>query len=134
MSSSISLSTSIATKIENGPKTNTKIFWFLKIDQRIFVNSKILQRSSKKFWINEDSSYSSSVHFQKPKNLRIRLRSIFNLRCNTDLKISPPFDNLLEITHIHGSTFRLERCGLDGHYDKVQKNFEDETLGYCSDK
>ena len=37
-----------------------------------------LRRSSKKFWINEDSSYSSSVHF-----LRIRLRSIFNLRCNT---------------------------------------------------
>jgi len=32
------------------------------------------------------------------------------------------------------STEKLERCGLDGHYDKVQKNFEDETLGYCSDK
>ena len=42
------LSFSVATKIENGPKTNTKILWFLKIDQRriqrIFVNSKILQR------------------------------------------------------------------------------------------
>ena len=42
-----------------------------------------LRRSSKNFWINEDSSYSSSVHFKKPKNLHIRLRSIFNLRCNT---------------------------------------------------
>ena len=38
-----------------------------------------LRRSSKNFWINEDSSYSSLVHFQKPKNLCIRLRSIFNL-------------------------------------------------------
>ena len=43
--------TSVATKIENGPKTNTKILRFLKIDRRrirrIFVNSKILRRSSK---------------------------------------------------------------------------------------
>ena len=39
--------------------------------------------SSKNFWINEDSSYSSSVLYKKPKNLRIHLRSIFNLRCNT---------------------------------------------------
>ena len=42
---------SVAMKIENGPKTNTKILWFLKMDQRqiwrIFVNSKILQRSLK---------------------------------------------------------------------------------------
>ena len=42
---------SVATKIENGPKTNTKILQFLKIDrrriQRIFVNSKILRRSLK---------------------------------------------------------------------------------------
>ena len=42
---------SVATKIENGPKTNTKILWFLKMDRRrirrIFVNSKILRRSSK---------------------------------------------------------------------------------------
>ena len=42
---------SVATKIENGPKTNTKILWFLKIDRRqirrIFVKSKILWRSSK---------------------------------------------------------------------------------------
>ena len=39
---------SVAMKIENGPKTNTKILRFLKMDQRgIFVNSKILQRSSK---------------------------------------------------------------------------------------
>ena len=42
---------SVATKIENGPKTNTKILRFLKIDrrriQRIFINSKILWRSSK---------------------------------------------------------------------------------------
>ena len=42
---------SVATKIENGPKTNTKILRFLKIDRRrirrIFVNSKILRRSSK---------------------------------------------------------------------------------------
>ena len=34
----------------NGPKTNTKILWFLKTDQRrirrIFVKSKILRRSS----------------------------------------------------------------------------------------
>jgi len=39
---------SVATKIENGPKTNTKILRFLKIDRRrirrIFVNSKILRR------------------------------------------------------------------------------------------
>ena len=34
---------------------------------------------------SEESSYSSSVYFQKPKNLRIRLRSIFNLCCNTVL-------------------------------------------------
>ena len=40
-------------------------------------------RSSKNFLINEDSSFSSSVHFQKPKNLHIRLRFIFNLHCNT---------------------------------------------------
>ena len=43
--------TSVATKIENGPKTNTKILRFLKMDRRrirrIFVNSKILRRSSK---------------------------------------------------------------------------------------
>ena len=43
--------TSVATKIENRPKTNTKILRFLKIDrrriQRFFVNSKILRRSSK---------------------------------------------------------------------------------------
>ena len=43
--------TSVTTKIENGPKTNTKILRFLKIDQRrirrIFVNSKILRKSSK---------------------------------------------------------------------------------------
>ena len=42
---------SVAMKIENGPKTNTKILRFLKMDrrqiQRIFVNSKILRRSSK---------------------------------------------------------------------------------------
>ena len=42
---------SVATKIENGPKTNMKILQFLKMDQRqirrIFVNSKILQRSLK---------------------------------------------------------------------------------------
>ena len=42
---------SVATKIENGPKTNTKILQFLKIDRRqilrIFVKSKILRRSSK---------------------------------------------------------------------------------------
>ena len=42
---------SVATKIENGPKTNTKILRFLKMDRRrirrIFVNSKILRRSSK---------------------------------------------------------------------------------------
>ena len=42
---------SVATKIENGPKTNTKILRFLKIDRRrirrIFVKSKILRRSSK---------------------------------------------------------------------------------------
>ena len=40
---------SVATKIEKGPKTNMKILWFLKIDRRrrIFVNSKILRRSSK---------------------------------------------------------------------------------------
>ena len=45
------LCNSVATKIENGPKTNTKILRFLKIDRRrrrrIFVNSKILRRSSK---------------------------------------------------------------------------------------
>ena len=45
------MSNSVATKIENGPKTNTKILRFLKIDRRrirrIFVNSKILRRSSK---------------------------------------------------------------------------------------
>ena len=39
---------SVATKIENGPKTNTKILRFLKMDgrriRRIFVNSKILRR------------------------------------------------------------------------------------------
>ena len=44
-------SISVAMKIENGPKTNTKILRFLKIDRRrirrIFVNSKILRRSSK---------------------------------------------------------------------------------------
>ena len=43
--------TSVATKIENGPKTNTKILRFLKMDRRqlrrIFVNSKNLRRSSK---------------------------------------------------------------------------------------
>ena len=33
---------SVATKIENGPKTDMKNLWFLKMDQRIFVNSKIL--------------------------------------------------------------------------------------------
>ena len=48
---SLCLQTSVATKIENGPQTNTKILWFLKMDQRgiwrIFVNSKILWRSSK---------------------------------------------------------------------------------------
>ena len=42
---------SVATKIENGPKTNMKILRFLKIDRRrirrIFVNSKFLRRSSK---------------------------------------------------------------------------------------
>ena len=40
------LQISVATKIENGPKMNTKILRFLKIDRRqirrIFVNSKIL--------------------------------------------------------------------------------------------
>ena len=45
------IKTSVATKIENGPKTNTKILRILKIDRRrirrIFVNSKILRRSSK---------------------------------------------------------------------------------------
>ena len=48
---SLCLQTSVATKIENGPQTNTKILWFLKMDQRrirrIFVYSKILRRSSK---------------------------------------------------------------------------------------
>ena len=42
------LLSSVATKIENGPKMNTKILQFLKMDQswiqRIFVNSKNLQR------------------------------------------------------------------------------------------
>ena len=42
---------SVATKIENRLKPNTKILRFLKIDRRrirrIFVNSKILRRSSK---------------------------------------------------------------------------------------
>ena len=42
---------SVATKIENGPKTTTKILRFLKMDRRrirrIFINSKILRRSSK---------------------------------------------------------------------------------------
>jgi len=51
ISMALSVQSSVATKIENGPKTNTKILRFLKIDQRqirrIFVNSKILRRSSK---------------------------------------------------------------------------------------
>ena len=42
---------SVATKIENGQKTNSKILGFLKMDwrriRRIFVDSKILRRSSK---------------------------------------------------------------------------------------
>ena len=45
------LCSSVATKIENGPKMNTKILWILKMDQRliqrIFVDSKILRRSLK---------------------------------------------------------------------------------------
>ena len=47
----ICIYTSVATKIKNGPKTNMKILRFMKIDRRrirrIFVNSKILRRSSK---------------------------------------------------------------------------------------
>ena len=45
------LLSSVATKIENGPKTKTKNLWIWKIDQRrirrIFINLKILWRSSK---------------------------------------------------------------------------------------
>ena len=44
-----------------------------------------IQRSSKIFQNSEESSSSSSVHFPNPKILRLRLRSIFNLRCNTDI-------------------------------------------------
>ena len=54
-----------------------------------------LRRSLKNFWINKDSSYLSSVHFQKPKNLRIRLQSIFNLCCNTALLINSFSDSLI---------------------------------------
>ena len=69
---------------------NNKNFSFSFENLRIFEDIRRicnLRRSSKNFWFNEDSSYSSSVYFQKPKNLRIRLRSIFNLRCNTDMKL-----------------------------------------------
>ena len=65
-----------------------KIFVSLKIFKEFAIFEDIqricnLRRSLKNFWIKEDSLYSSSVYFQKLKNLCIRLRSIFNLRCNT---------------------------------------------------
>ena len=64
-----------------------KIFWenltiYLK---KLF--EKVKKKVKKKFWINEDSSYLSSVHFQKLKNLHIRLQYIFILRCNTAVNI-----------------------------------------------
>ena len=65
---------------------NNENFSFSFENLRIFEDLRRicnLRRSSKNFWINEDSSSSSSVYFQEPKNLRIRLRPIFNLRCNT---------------------------------------------------
>jgi len=56
------------------------IFWqkssILRISSKKFLSSKIFQNS-------EESSSSSSLFFLNPKILRLRLRSIFNLRCNT---------------------------------------------------
>ena len=35
---------SVATKIENGPKTNTKILRFLKIDRRQYEKSSLIRK------------------------------------------------------------------------------------------
>ena len=59
---------------------NLRFFEYLR-------RNSYLRRSSKIFQNSEESSSSSSVYFQDPKILRLRLRSIFNLRCNTVLNI-----------------------------------------------
>ena len=46
-----------------------------------------LRRSSKIFQNSEESSSSSLVFFLSTKILRLRLRSIFDLRCNTALHL-----------------------------------------------
>ena len=75
------LCNSVATKIENGPKMNTKILRFLKIDQRrrIFLNSKILRRlqilrrSSKIRRFSKENEKFSLLKF----SFRQQLRQIF---------------------------------------------------------
>ena len=59
---------------------NLQFFEYLRRNSYIRRSSKIFQNS-------EESSSSSLVYFPNPKILCLRLRSIFNLRCNTGWQV-----------------------------------------------
>ena len=67
-------------QIEYFPLYSGKNLWFFEYLQRNFY----LWRSSKIFHNSEEDPSLSSFFFLNPKILCLRLRSIFNLRCNTE--------------------------------------------------
>ena len=81
-----------------------------------------LRRSSKIFQNSEESSSSSSVYFPDPKILRLRLRSIFNLRCNTATEILHSKDKQYKFKVCQVSYLSLCSCWFSGANANQQKH------------